>query len=203
MKLTTLEARRLEMFEAGRTVEEIAEMEGATIQSVKTSIWRAKAKREGTYKAPEQKKGEPKKKGFQFKEADLEKVNYIKNHYKNRYGMEMTDEEIIERALRSLFGETYDYEQIEKEKERKAKEKAEQEERERQEREEAERKQREQANRRKRRGFKYFTGYEENTKEIKKAFRKLSKELHPDNLETGDAEAFKEMMNEYERMMNR
>lgn len=196
MTLTNLEARRLELFEAGRTVEEIAEMEGATIQSVKTSIWRAKAKREGTYKAPEPKKGSAKKKGFNFKEADMEKVNFIKDHYQKRYGMEMTDEELIERALRSLFEETYKFEEIEKEKERKAKEKAEEEERERKAAEER-------ANRKHKRGYTYFTGWEETTKEIKSAFRKLSKKLHPDNTETGDEAAFKAMHEEYEKLMRR
>lgn len=195
MKITQLEKRRLDLFEAGHSIEEIANMEGATVTSVKTSIWRAKAKREGTYKAPEATKREGKKKGFCFKEHDMEKVDFIKAHFQKRYGMEMTDEDLIERALRSLFEETYKFEEIEKEKERKAKEEAER-------KAEEERKRQEQANRKNKRGFKYFTGWEENTKEIKKTFRKLSKELHPDNLETGDAEAFKDMMSEYERLMN-
>jgi hypothetical protein len=194
MKLSTLELRRLELFEKGLTYEQIAEMEGATVQGIKTTIWRAKAKREGTYKAPER-TGSTKKKGFNFKEADMEKVNFIKESFKNRYGSEMTDEELIERALRSLFEETYKFEEIEKEKKAKA-------ERERREKEEAERKKKEQENRKNRWGFKYFTGWEENTKEIKKTFRILSKQLHPDNTETGDAEAFKKMMKEYERLMN-
>jgi hypothetical protein len=195
MKLSTLEQRRLELFEKGMTYEQIAEMENATVQGIKTTIWRAKAKKEGTYKAPER-TGSTKKKGFNFKEADMEKVNFIKESFKNRYNSDLSDEELIDRALRSLFEETYKFEQIEKEK----KEKAEREERERKAKAEEERKAKERQGR-KRRGFKYFTGYEENTAEIKKTFRKLSKELHPDNMETGDAEAFKAMHNEYERLM--
>jgi curved DNA-binding protein CbpA len=202
MKITTTEQRRLDLFEAGHSIEDIAAAEGATIQSIKTSIWRAKAKREGTYKAPAASTGSSKKKsGFNFKAEDMEKVNFIKESFKNKYGAEMTTEELIERALRSLYAETYEYEKIQKQQ----KEKAEREERERQERAKQERRNQEKK-RKARRTFgkmklQYFTGFEETTQDIKKIYRKFSKMYHPDVQGTGDAEKFKQLHNEYEYMM--
>lgn len=202
MKITSTEQRRLDAFEGGQTIEEIAAAEGATIQSIKTSIWRAKAKREGTYKAPAPSTGSSKKKGFGFAEADMEKVNFIKESFKKQYKVELSDEELIARALRNLFEETYKYEQILQEKERIAKEKAEQERKE-QQRRERERKQKARTRRTYgRMKFEFFTGNEETTKEIKTGLRKWSKQLHPD-AQTGDAEKFKKMYAEYEYLMAR
>lgn len=45
---------------------------------------------------------------------------------------------------------------------------------------------------------KYFANCK-TAEEFKKTFRKLCKELHPDNLMTGDAEKFKEMKAEFEK----
>lgn len=202
MKITTTEQRRLDLFEAGHSIEEIAAAEGATIQSIKTSIWRAKAKREGTYKAPAASTGSSKKKssGFNFSEEDMEKVNFIKESFKNQYGSDLSDADLIHRALRNLFDETYKYEEILKEK----KAKAEREERERKEKAEQERKERQRKSRTKQRfgrmKLKYFTGHEETTQEIKKTYKKWSKQLHPD-MPTGNHDAFIILTNEYEYMM--
>ena len=39
--------------------------------------------------------------------------------------------------------------------------------------------------------------------DVKKTYRQLARELHPDNLATGNAEAFKSMQSEYETAFNR
>lgn len=47
----------------------------------------------------------------------------------------------------------------------------------------------------------YFTGL--NPDEAKKQFKKLCLELHPDNKETGNAEKFKQMFNEFQNIQNK
>jgi hypothetical protein len=232
INLTELEKRRLALFNQGHTIEEIAKMENSTFSGIQTTIWRAKAKLAGTYKAPARNEGSTKKSGIQFKPEWMEKIDFIKKCYIEYYQTELTDEELIEKSIRALFSETYDdmanRERIKREKEeadriraereareaeeareRANKERADREAREEFQREKAEREKAEKSKKSKKadttkrkRGFKYFTGYEANTKEIKSAFRTLSKMLHPDNLETGDNDSFIEMKREYDKLMN-
>lgn len=203
MTLSTLEQRRLDLYEQGFSFVDIALKEGATVQAVKTTIWRAKSKLDGTYKAPER-KGAAKKSGFTFKEEDMEKVNFIKETYQKLWNQEMSDAELIDQALRSLFSEYKELEQEQKQRQAQAEQEA-KERKERAEQAERERKAKAEQKRKsipRKRGFKYFTGHERTTAEIKKAFRTLSKQLHPDNTETGNEEAFKAMHKEYEKLMN-
>lgn len=236
--LTELERRRLDLFNQGYSIQEIAKMENTTFSGIQTTIWRANAKLNGTYQAPPRKGNcSPKKSnGFEFKEHHMEKVDFIKKYYNDRYNLNLDDNAIFEMGLKALFSETYDEmakherEKVEEaerqaERERIAREKAEADriarekaeaEKLAREAEEAEKLKNAKAEReanakkfaesfktdKRKRGYKYFTGYESTTADIKKMYKKLSIFLHPDNLETGDNDSFIEMRKEYEKLMN-